>query len=419
MAEEIPEISTPDNDGPDSPLDMSDEDFLKLETPADEQPTDLGDDAGSATGDQPDPQPGADDAGQDPEQDVGDPDNATDAPGLPPADEPAGDGEPAQPASSDAVSPGDDPNAEPEPKAETDGADVPDSPEKVLQQNGEVDFADIGKKVMAEFKANGQSMKMKSAEDVVRLMQMGVNYTEKMTGLKPSLRTLKLLEKHGLVDPEKINFLIDLSNKKPEAIAKLLKDSGIDPMDIDVKADNNYVPEKREVSDTELQLDEVLSNIKGSQHYGRTLNVLSQDWDESSRKAISENPQIIQVINEHMEKGLYEQVASAVQYQRNIGKLAGVSDFEAYRQMGDHMNANNLFVTSASATDSPATVSTPAPVIVSNTTTNPSAAETERLARKKAATSTTATPSKKTDTKDYDPLGMSDEDFLKFDKTFV
>ena len=41
-----------------------------------------------------------------------------------------------------------------------------------------------------------------------------------------------MLENAGITDENQLAYLIDLSNKNPQAIQKLVKDSGIDPLDM-------------------------------------------------------------------------------------------------------------------------------------------------------------------------------------------
>ena len=73
-----------------------------------------------------------------------------------------------------------DPQAEKaENKAAEDAADTAKDLEKKSGDAAELSdsqYAAIGKQIMGEFKANGATLKMKSAEDAIRLMQMGANY---------------------------------------------------------------------------------------------------------------------------------------------------------------------------------------------------------------------------------------------------
>ena len=87
-------------------------------------------------------------------------------------------------------------------------------------------------------------------------MQMGANYNKKMAALKPNLKLLKLLENNGLLSEEKLSFLIDLDKKNPDAITKLVKDSGLDPLEMDVSK-SDYKPNTYTVHDREVELDSV------------------------------------------------------------------------------------------------------------------------------------------------------------------
>lgn len=279
----------------------------------------------------------------------------------------------------------------------------------------DVQFAEIGKQLMSEFKANGTTIKVKNVDDAIQLMQMGANYHKKMTGLKPSMKILKLLENHGLMDESKLNYLIDLNQKKPEAITQLLKDSKIDPLSIDTTGTKDYVPQQRSVSDTEMLLDEVLDSISTSPVYNRTLTVIGDEWDTGSKTLIAQNPTVISTINSHIENGIYDQVKRAVDYERSLGKLQGVNDFEAYQVVGSYMHENNLFV---SATGKTNTVTNPVASSANTEKANTAATnkEAERAQRKVAASPSRANGASDADKGKYNPLDMSDEEFIKLNK---
>lgn len=302
-------------------------------------------------------------------------------------------------------------------KSGDDESDSGDSADDKAPPTGELtteQYANIGKQIMGEFKANGEVMKVKSAEDAITLMQMGANYHKKMKGLKPAMKALKLLENHGLMDPSKINFLIDLSQKKPEAITQLLKDAKVDPMDLDLQGEDTYVPDNRTVSDAELALDEVLDSISGSPAYQRTLTVLTDDWDASSRETLARDPNMIRVINGHIETGIFDQVASAVNYERSLGKLVGVNDFDAYLKIGDHMHKNNMFKAAGRQNQN---ANTEVDNRQQSQQSDNTAEEEARKAKKKAASPTRRNPAKESGKKEsYNPLSMSDEDFAKLNK---
>ena len=269
-------------------------------------------------------------------------------------------------------------------------------------------------KLTAPFKANGSEMQIKNTDDALKLMKMGANYHKKMAGLKPSLKTLKLLEHNGLLDPEKLNFLIDIHNRNPEAITKLIKDSKIDPLDINVTAESKYKPTHRNVSDTELDLDSILEDIQDTPSYTRTLNVVTKDWDEASRTAVATAPHIISLINGHIASGIYDKVMGAANYERSLGNLKGISDFDAYKQLGDILHARGDLTLGADGKLLSAPVKSELPaadkMLVRQTS---NLKEADRIKNKKAAgpVKTIKTPARQ----NYNPLALSDEEFDKFD----
>jgi len=152
------------------------------------------------------------------------------------------------------------------------------------QETSTVDFQGAYEKIFAPFKANGSDMQVDTVDDVMSLMKMGANYQKKMATLAPNLKLVKMLEKNNLLDASKLNNLIDISKKNPAAISKLIKDSGIDPLDIDTDEEVKYTPNDYNVSDKEYKLDEALEGIKDSRSFNDTIDVLTNQWDAASRE---------------------------------------------------------------------------------------------------------------------------------------
>ena len=206
-----------------------------------------------------------------------------------------------------------------------------------------VDYEAAYKQLTAPFKANGREIQVQSVEDAVALMQMGANYNKKMAALKPNLKLMKLLENNGLLNEEKLSFLIDLEKKNPDAISKLIKDSGVDPLDLDASNAGAYKPTRHTVDDRELELDAVLDEIQETPSYTRTLDVVSNQWDASSKNVIANSPQVLKVINSHVQSGVFDLIVKEVEREKMFGRLSGLSDIEAYRQVGDAIQARGGF----------------------------------------------------------------------------
>ena len=258
-------------------------------------------------------------------------------------------------------------------------------------------------KILAPFRANGKEIKVESVDDAVTLMKMGANYNKKMAALKPNLRLLKMLENNGLLDESKLSYLIDLDKKNPEAIGKLVKDSGLDPLSIDTTDESSYTPKTYTVDDNQLALDGVLEEIRETPSYQTTLNVIGNKWDVASRQIIVANPAIIQVLNDQVASGIYDQITAVVDRERMLGRLQGLSDLEAYRSVGDALHASGAFQSKPTAPE----------VIVPPKPTASAVTAPERDSRRRAASTTTGKPRANNAPTDFNPLAMSDDEFDK------
>lgn len=289
--------------------------------------------------------------------------------------------------------------------------DPADKPKEVAEAGKEtpvvVDFEAEYKRMLAPFKANGREVAVKSVDDAISLMQMGANYNKKMAALKPSLKLMKMLENSGLLSEEKIGYLIDLDKKDPQAINKLVKESGINPMDLDAEKAGEYKPKIHTVDDREIDLDTVLDEIKDTPTYTRTLAIVSKEWDGASKQTIAGQPQLLKVINDHIERGIYDLISQEVESEKMLGRLSGLSDLEAYSKVGDAIQARGGF----SHLGSPQGKTNTAPVVVPP---KPKKDVDDALNEKRRAASSTkpAAPSAAA-AKDFNPLALSDEEFSK------
>jgi hypothetical protein len=367
-------------------LELSDEEVMQMELPfASEEP----DVEGSAVSAENDPDT-LDDEENDPseEEDVADDDTVLDdADGDSDTDD--DDGESADSAN----------------EAETTDADVTDEEEEEdateTEATSAVDYKAEYERILAPFKANGKEIKVDSVDEAIQLMQMGANYNKKMAALKPSLKILKALESNDLLDEDKINFLIDLGKKNPDAISKLIRDSGIDPLDVDVDGEADYKPNTYTANDKEIELDAVLEEIQDTPAYSQTIDIISNKWDDASRQVLVNNPHIIRLINAQVESGLFEQINQVMEKRRVLGQLGNMSDIEAYKMIGDE-----LFLAQA---NNPAQAPVEKPIIKKPAEKKP---DPEVAKRKKAAAATKGKPAAKPSA-DFNPLSMSDEEFEK------
>lgn len=335
--------------------------------------------------------------------DLGKPDDAAGGNGGKPKQEGKGDGE------DDAAA-----GAAGKAKSAESGAD--DSKNKDDKAKGDedappaIDYEAEYKRLTAPFKANGRDIAVKSVDDAIALMQMGANYNKKMAALKPNLKLMKQLENNGLLSEEKIGFLIDLSKGNAGALNKLISDSKIDPMELSAEKAGEYKQTTYAVSDTEIILDRVLEEISDSKAYTQTLEVVSKKWDNPSKKAVADNPELLKVINTHIEAGMYDLIAAEIESERTFGRLAGLSDIEAYRQVGDALYAKGAFNHLGQGSSPAQKETAPKTVVVPP---KPSKDDEDKLKEKRRAASPSRPAAPAAAKSDFDPLAMSDEEFAK------
>lgn len=253
--------------------------------------------------------------------------------------------------------------------------------------------------LMAPLRGNGKDVTIKTPDDLRRLAQMGIGYNARMAEIKPLRKIGKMLENAGLLEESKINFLIDLSKNNPDAINKLVHQSGINPLDIEPENSDGYKPNTYTVDDSQLDLDEALTALEQSPSGQKVIDVVSNKWDRASREILVNNPTMMQGLQAHVDNGIYDQVMAEVERERLFNRLpAGVSDLEAYNHIGNQMNAAGVF-------NKQPTAPSPQP----NVAAKPK--ETKRKTRRKAAASTRSKATSNHVPQDI--LNMSDDDFEK------
>lgn len=271
-----------------------------------------------------------------------------------------------------------------------------------------IDYEAEYKKLLT-IKANGKEVTLKDTDEVIRMMQQGAGFAKKMQQIQPHLKTIRLLEKNQLINPERLSFLIDLNNKNPEAIKKLVKESGIDPLDFNTEDNVTYVPTNHTVSDKEMSFTNVLEDLGSYPEGKETLRIVNTTWDDNSKKALWDSPQILTLIQEQRDNGLYNIITAEIDRQKSIGIIPPTTQFlDAYKLAGDAL-AKAHQVKAPASTQTNDILSNPVNILAVKTAQpKPVVANNDKA---KAASSTQSTARKAEAV--VNPLQMSDEDFLK------
>ena len=273
-----------------------------------------------------------------------------------------------------------------------------------------VDYKAFHDQVMAPFQANGKTIQLRSVDEAVQLMQQGANYTRKMQAIAPHRKVLMMLENNGLLDESKLSRLIDLEKKNPDAIRALVKEAGIDPLDIDVHEESTYTPGNHAVPDEAVAFQTTLDEVSSTPDGQETVRQITASWDPESKAELWKDPSILGTIHQQRISGVYDRVVAEIERQRTIGAIpANVSLLNAYRVIGERMTQAGAFqdlVSAQQATQHPAVQH---PVATRVASAKPAVTNSGKVSA--AAPTRTATPRRAEAF--INPLAMSDDEFMK------
>lgn len=203
----------------------------------------------------------------------------------------------------------------------------------------EIDYKAFYETMTKPFRANGREVQISNVDDAIRLMQQGANYSKKMEELKPKRALIKTLEQHGLTDKEQLGYLVDLANKDPKAIAKLVKESGIDLYEFDVEQANEYSPNLQIQEPTAFE--DIVSEITANNPDAiDVLNVIGQ-WDDETKDFLYNKPDGLRIFAEHKANGFFDKVVGIIENERMFGRMTDKTYLEAYADIEAMLNAQN------------------------------------------------------------------------------
>lgn len=217
--------------------------------------------------------------------------------------------------------------------------DVDQEPENNTQELSPEYYKEFYHKIMAPFKADGTMVTPENENDVISLMQKGVNYTKKMQSISAQRKAISALEREGMLTNEQLSYMIDLKNGNPDAIRKLLKDNqdkfDIYDMDLDdVRYTPNQIPEEDEAyTNFNTALEEISSSPEGT----AVIND-SAKWDGQTKSMLYQNPNYLRTMVEQRKSGIYQRILSEIENMEALGRFAPNTPFlQKYSDVGNKL----------------------------------------------------------------------------------
>ena len=164
------------------------------------------------------------------------------------------------------------------------------------------------------FKANGREYKFTQDEIMAqfpKIFGQAMDYTKKTQAMKPWRKTIDAIEEAKLGHDD-INLMIDVMKGNKEAIAEVLKRTGVDSLEIDTE-NSKYTPNDYGRDDKALAIKDIIEEISVDREYETTHKVLSKEWDEKSFRKMTDNPELIRLLHNDVKSGTFDKVQAVAE----------------------------------------------------------------------------------------------------------
>lgn len=182
-----------------------------------------------------------------------------------------------------------------------------------------------------KYKANGKEFEFTDDEIFNQFGQVfgqAMDYTRKMQQIKPWRKTIDAIEEAKLSHDD-VALAIDVLRGDKDAIAAVLKRTGVDALELDTD-NSNYVPKDYGRNDTELAIKEIVEEISSDPEYPITYDLLEKQWDAKSRMEFAENPEMIRQLHIDVKSGMFDTIAP-IMHKMKVYDGGRASDLDYYK----------------------------------------------------------------------------------------
>jgi|SaaInlV_150m_DNA_4_1039716.scaffolds.fasta_scaffold09503_2 hypothetical protein len=226
-------------------------------------------------------------------------------------------------------------DSDPETSDDADEADEEDTDD---DEDKGSDSDDNNSKTATEFqplKANGKEYPIDSIQELYKMASAGVGAQQKFQAIAGHKKTIMAAEKAEVNLMDAVNLAAEYKANPKAVIARLLKESKIDPLDIDTDAEIEAAKD-HSVSDFEVKYDEVIGEIGDSPIFPQVQELLLNGWDETSRAKFLEDPSMIKSLHDEMTpmekdgKSMFDLVSPMAEKMKLSGDTR--ADFDIYME---------------------------------------------------------------------------------------
>lgn len=230
---------------------------------------------------------------------------------------------------------------QPEEDSDNNGEEVVD--EEVTEEVSDEKTEDVKTEETAEtqtvqkrkYKANGKEFEFTDDEifdQFGKVFGQAMNYTQKMQAIAPYRSIIETVKEQGFTQ-EDMNLMVDVLKGDKQALAAVMKRTGIDALDVDTEAGESYRPKNYGRNDTELAIQDIVEEIGKDPEYPVTYHIVEKQWDSKSRETFVKNPDLIKELHIDVRNGVFDKV-SPMAMKMKVLDGGRKSDLEYYVDAG-------------------------------------------------------------------------------------
>lgn len=217
---------------------------------------------------------------------------------------------------------------------ETEGTpdEGPEVAEEQTEENDEEVAPDVTETPVHKFKANGKEYTFTPEEmmsQFPKIFGQAMDYTKKTQALKPWRKTIDAIESANL-SHDQINLMIDVFKGDKNAIAEVMRRTGVDALDLDTE-NNVYTPKDYGRDDTALAIKDIVDEISSDKEFSITQQILNKEWDDRSFSELTRDPELIKLLHIDVKSGTYDKVQPIAE-KLKVFDRGRKSDLEYYKQ---------------------------------------------------------------------------------------
>lgn len=217
---------------------------------------------------------------------------------------------------------------------ETEGTpdEGPEVTEEQTEENDEEIAPDVTETPVHKFKANGKEYTFTPEEmmsQFPKIFGQAMDYTKKTQALKPWRKTIDAIESANL-SHDQINLMIDVFKGDKNAIAEVMRRTGVDALDLDTE-NNVYTPKDYGRDDTALAIKDIVDEISSDKEFSITQQILNKEWDDRSFSELTRDPELIKLLHIDVKSGTYDKVQPIAE-KLKVFDRGRKSDLEYYKQ---------------------------------------------------------------------------------------